>query len=527
MSRRYSAIVLFVILGIFAVLRGNATVYTVKAAGGGSYTTIQACANAAVAGDTCMIYAGTYSGWTQPTNGSAGKPITFTANSGDVVTVTSGIDVSGRSYITISYLALKATITGDSTSSYITVDHNTDTTTIYNGPYVLSPATFTSTGVVISNNVITIASYTQNVNAVQLYGNNYRIENNTFSGSGQDCFDIGGSYNVIRGNYCHDLNGSSTGEHIDFVQNTGGACPTLTFSLIENNIERNCTNDAGNCHFVITRTNGGSGSCGYSDTLIIRYNYAQNLDGSGLDLGGIGDQVSNPHAYNNTFATQQQDVSNGSAITAYSDSTNPAGVKAVILNNILYETTASGWSPIAGANSTDIKLENGNLSYTPSATFTSPYSSEATFAALGSKNPNFANYPTDGTLSSGSPAIGAGVALTTVGSSDTGSGTSLVVNDARFFQPGWGNAQADWIRVGSTTTAQISAINYTTNTITLTNSITRSPGDSVYLYRDSNGRQVLTGAKPDVGAYPYGMASPTPPVAPAPPVLNGVVVPIG
>ena len=34
--------------------------YTVKAGGGGEYTTIQTCANATVAGDTCTVYAGTY-----------------------------------------------------------------------------------------------------------------------------------------------------------------------------------------------------------------------------------------------------------------------------------------------------------------------------------------------------------------------------------------------------------------------------------------------------------------------------------
>jgi len=69
-------------------LQAEATTYSVKAGGGGNFTTIQACANAAVAGDTCTVFAGTYSGWTQPTSGSAGKPITFQANPGDTVTLT-------------------------------------------------------------------------------------------------------------------------------------------------------------------------------------------------------------------------------------------------------------------------------------------------------------------------------------------------------------------------------------------------------------------------------------------------------
>src|SRR5260370_3048662 len=38
----------------------NATTYAVKAGGGGNFTTIQACATAMAAGDTCTVYAGTY-----------------------------------------------------------------------------------------------------------------------------------------------------------------------------------------------------------------------------------------------------------------------------------------------------------------------------------------------------------------------------------------------------------------------------------------------------------------------------------
>src|ERR1019366_1182658 len=79
------------------------------------------------------------------------------------------------------------------------------------------------------------------------------------------------------------------------------------------------------------------------------------------------------------------------------------------------------------------------------------------------------------------------------------------VNDAGFFQNGYGipGVQPDWIRVGATTTAQIVSINYNTNALTLANPISRSPGDPVYLYKDSAGRQVLYGNVPDIGAYPH------------------------
>ncbi len=487
-------LILFFLLGTAPL---QATTYTVKAGGGGNYTTISACAAAAVAGDTCQIFAGTYAGWTQSANGSAGNPITFTANTGDTVTVTSGIDLSGRGYITISRLALQGTISGNQTTNHCLIDHNTDTTTVFSIVYNLG--TYTSADNVISNNTVTFASHSDNRPGVFVYGDRNRIENNTISGGGGDCLDVGGNNVVVRGNYCHDQNGAISGEHIDFVQNTGGGCPTLSQSLIENNREQNCTNDGGNCHFVISRTQ----NCAASDTLIIRYNYAQNLDGMAFDIGGVGDNVPNAHAYNNTIATEAKAAANGSAAIFYNA---PNGVA---LNNIFYNTTAGGWSPIAGASSSDVKLEDGNLTFTAgySGAFGSPYSTESTYAALHGKDPMFANYPTDGTLQASSPAIGSGVALTTVAAGDSGSGTSLMVADAHFFQPGWGNAQPDWIRVGASTTVQISSINYSTNTITLANGISRSSGNPVYLYRDSSGKVVLSGANPDIGAYYQGGAA--------------------
>src|SRR6185437_3103526 len=47
-------------LFILATAFAHAASYTVKAGGGGNYTTIQACANAMSPGDTCTVYAGTY-----------------------------------------------------------------------------------------------------------------------------------------------------------------------------------------------------------------------------------------------------------------------------------------------------------------------------------------------------------------------------------------------------------------------------------------------------------------------------------
>ena len=138
----------------------------------------------------------------------------------------------------------------------------------------------------------------------------------------------------------------------------------------------------------------------------------------------------------------------------------------------------------------------------------------------GNKNANplfIVNYISPGNpnnnyqLQSGSPAIAAGTYLTTVASGDSGSGTSLVVNDASYFQDGYGLSNAystvspDCVAVGTASNhVCVTNVNYTNNTLTLASSISRAAGQGVYLYSKSDGEQVLTGSAPDMGAQPYG-----------------------
>jgi len=502
LTRYFSALLVFFLFGICA----KATTYTVQASGGGSYTSISACAAAAVAGDTCVVYAGSYSGWTQQASGAAGNPITFVANTGDTVTISGGVNISGCSYITISHFTLSGGVTGNGSSSHNTIDHN-----IFN----VSGSAFrindgqgsNGSDNVFTDNKVNVSS-SGNVVGVYLYGDRNLIQNNELVSTDGDCMDLGGMNVVVRNNYCHDLSNASSGEHIDFVQVVGGGNPTLSFSLIENNVEQNCASN--NCHFFIARTTG----VGVADTIIVRYNYAQNLAATGpVNYGGVGDNVPNGWFYNNTIA-QTPDSENG-ACASWQNAAN-----GVALNNICYNAATGPWAPFVGN-----AVGNGNISYSTgfSGNWNAPYSSEATYNLLKNQNPLFANYPTDGTLQASSPAIGAGVALTTVAAGDSGSGTSLVVSNAHGLQPGWAATQGDWIRIGPSTTAQITAINYSTNTITLASSVSRSAGNPVYLYKDSSGKARLTGSSPDVGAFPSGSTQ-TQSNPPAPPTnLNAVV----
>ena len=107
--------------------------------------------------------------------------------------------------------------------------------------------------------------------------------------------------------------------------------------------------------------------------------------------------------------------------------------------------------------------------------------------------------------------IDAGAFLTkTVGA---GSGTVLAVADARYFFDGFGmtdeNSQpvlGDLIQLdGDTKTAQVVAINYATNTLTLDQALTWTDGKGVALR--------YSGSRPDVGAYEYTSGANQQPVA--------------
>jgi hypothetical protein len=127
-------------------------------------------------------------------------------------------------------------------------------------------------------------------------------------------------------------------------------------------------------------------------------------------------------------------------------------------------------------------------------------------------DPQFTNTSSrDFSLKSTSPAIDTGANLTTA--SNTGSNsTNLTVVDARYFSDGYTLVSADWIKIGTGNPVQIASVNYATNTITLTAPTTWQAGNPVNVYKNSSGRIVFSGQKPDIGALenPGGSILPTP-----------------
>jgi hypothetical protein len=456
-------IIFLITILIFTLSLGaHAAIFTVDQSGNGDYTSIQACANDVGEGDTCKVYSGTYSeSVTIKSNGSPGNWITFQAAAGNSSVMTGGWNIAGHKYIVIDGFSCG----GIKAKSF--VSH-----------------------IKILNSLIHDTRI-----GISLIGNDVLISGNTFNNMGDDMVRQFGDRWTIRNNVVIDESDTND-EHMDFWQswcNPVGVA--AAYFLIENNTYINV--GGGNTHFTLIN---GTSSCNDPTTnSIIRYNKIYNI-------GSIGSYVDSNRAvsgstdnviYNNTWVKLNEGSSPRWQNFAhnYNASANSSSINNIYFD-AMYHAEAKGveWKS-GGAQSYNLYFDSD---------YTMTFSGLATneVGAVKNKNPRLKNPGhKDFSLKSGSPAIDHGGPLTHVASDDSGSGTSLIVDAAEFFQPGWGGALPDTIAIGSVSNvATISSINYTTNKITLATSISRSVGDPVYLYKDSDGTRVLYGPRPDIGA---------------------------
>jgi hypothetical protein len=132
-------------------------------------------------------------------------------------------------------------------------------------------------------------------------------------------------------------------------------------------------------------------------------------------------------------------------------------------------------------------------------------------------NTYFMAYPPNGLdlrLKDTAPIIDQGAPVTRVAQTDKNSSNTLHVENARWFYqecanfPAWTGVQCEQICVGkdpkNITTAQcgvqIKSVDWANNTLVLTKSISRSPGEFLWIYADSHGRKTIHGSAPDIGA---------------------------
>ena len=487
-------------------------VYTVNSAGGtNTFTTIQACADVATAGETCNVQPGTYNEKVTPKNsGNTNGLITFVA-SGTVKM--RGFALKNRNYIKISGFEItNLGLTTDPGYAGINLEFSSFNQIINNTLHDgmrecirmrdLDPGSQSNNNIIRGNTLYKCGSQNTSVpgGGIYIFGNNNLVENNDISHLGEDFTRVtGGDYNVIRNNVFHDNSltdwSAANATHIDGMQNW---CATLLpvstrYLLIENNQQYNTPSH--DTHFVIYQNYG---NCDQGN-LLVRYNNVKNL-GDYILINDV--KTPGVRLYNNTFS--QTSISSTKPWNAVEWLKSSTGGK--LINNIFNDTVRPGGYPYAvDATSASGFDAHNNLAYIPgnNGTWRSPTVPE--IGAVFNKDPN-TGAGTD-----------AGGYLTRVSTSDAGSGTAFVVDDAGMFQTGWAGVDSDWISVGVPANySKISSINYETNTIHLSSSLSRKPGDSVWLFKDSSGRQVLFGTAPDIGANEVnsGSVSATPVILP-------------
>jgi hypothetical protein len=471
------------------------------------YATIQSCADAAQPGETCLVLDGTYDERvTPPRSGSEGSPITFR---GAGKAVLRGFDVRQRSDIDIIGLEMTdagmsadsiATILLESSSRIRIVENSIhDTSNTYCVRMRAMEPAGASDHVTVRNNVISRCgslSQTSPGIGIGVFGDENLVEGNDLSHLGDDFTRVtGGDFIVIRNNTFHDNSlddWSGSGAHIDGMQNYCSANGLATrHLLVEGN--RMVDTPSPDTHFVIYQDYE---PCGDSE-FVVRYNVARNV-GSYVQINDVA--TPNVRLYNNTFSTI------GVAFSPMAWATlgfNNASLGGKLINNIFYDTVRNG-GYVYDVDESSIPgfVANHNLAYGSacgaSCAWAEPITSEPDVVL--NQNPMFVS-ETDLALRAGSPAVDRGGHLTRVAGSDSGAGSSLLVEDAGFFQDGWAGAEPDWIAVGDTANSvQISSIDYAANTILLANPISRSADDPVWLFRISDGSQVLYGSAPDIGA---------------------------
>ncbi|MDJ0927438.1 MAG: hypothetical protein QNJ73_07280 [Gammaproteobacteria bacterium] len=341
------------------------------------------------------------------------------------------------------------------------------------------------------------------------------------------------SFNVVRNNSIYNPNHTA----LSIFDDSDG-------HLIENNDLRGAAETTNP-----DTTFGNSLQVGFGES-IVRYNtiYEGCISDcsfaiSGGLAGGVGEFFVNPtltqnRVYNNTIVDQP------SSLIALSTFGDPGDLgdsvyvnniffgasEAGVGRNIVYEGTSSVPGGLneryianmignpGGVEDGDIVIETHSGTYTlPQAVASLGGSSDADFSPWnGYRNryqaaPGFVDYDgNDFSLTPDSPLVDAGAPLTQVASGDSGSGTILRVVDTRFFYgeasgfPAWMGVENDWIAVGpdlaNAVQVQIVFVDDGSNTMALSNSISRQAGDFVWLWRDSDGTELISGNAPDVGA---------------------------
>ena len=533
------------LVGCFILCRplGWATNRTVKAGGGGDCTTIQACVNLMAAGDTTTVFAGTYNENVTVSSGSVGLYKTLNVNGADIVSVVGSFVLGSHVKLIGNCPEKQGTVTtgtcgffisnpsSPGSAACVSVSTSTDTYIVHNVMYACAAglgsgsntggpsisSAFGASFIFIQGNTIsypgaTVGSPVFTGMGILTRGDHFVVENNDLSHYTLGVkFESG--FDVFRNNSFHDQfeTEGSANAHTDIFFSEPGVAVNIQHVVMEGNYERNAVGPNAKGPLMQNETCGG-----LCDNVIFRFNTV-----SRTGSGAITNDKSWPNvkAYNNTMADEGQE-SGFNSPGGGGDNMTSTGVGVAALNNLWFVGTATfnNWNPVMCNSCSSFGHSLYWCVSSCTNVFNHVYQGAPFLTDPGNQHadPLFASYVSPGStsndfhLQNGSPAIAAGTFLTTVANTDSGTGVSLVVNDATWFQDGFGLSNAfstvnpDCVAVNTASNhVCITAVDYTTNTLTLASSISRAAGQGVYLYSKSDGQIVLTGSAPDLGANPF------------------------
>jgi len=352
----------------------------------------------------------------------------------------------------------------------------------------------------------------------------WTVENSVFRGGAHHNWEFAAPYSVFRNNYLNndswmDDYGGNSPENPDdnglygnrnlAISQTFDNPDDPVYNLVEGNRigpSGTPSDDNGEASFVLAA----------ADNVIVRYNEIYLAESMGFYPKSISTYDSDDCTiYNMTIF----DVGNWPAANTQLRNEGfgfSTGTTTIVAKNNLI------WDPSPPVNRA-IWAVGGANTLTAGGTFSDNYVGSIIATDKGyeyaASAPDFVdttlNFDSetvpDLSLQSSSAAIDAGGSLTLANGSGSSS-TSLVVDNAMFFQDGtWGSSlaslDADWIAIGTVSNiVEISSINYGTDTITLASAMTWSDNDDIWLYSKSDGIRVLYGSAPDQGAHEYSGA---------------------
>jgi hypothetical protein len=452
---------------------------------GAPWLTIQKAASSVVAGDIVRVHTGVYEERvSESTAGGVGAPITYVADPGVIVR---GFDITGD-YVRIIGFEITHTLsgagTGVSVSNAAHVEildcniHNTAGISIdpVGAPYL-----------VIRGNTLSYAGSPGDNNGVGrkliddwgAISNWMLIEYNMMSHA-TDYVCSNGDYYIARNNVMGPVLTTDFGglPHVDGWQ----ANSQTRYAFMESNWH--VDNSISDSHMILIAapTNGVNGhfavvknvSLRSGDQLWFQMRDGDNLHAAHNSVGQVG------------FGPRGGPASSG---FYYVWSQNTPSNFNFSLSNIFYNvTTGRAYAISAGSDLThhhdhaDVASDipngvNGNIISNPTLV-------------------SWVNYgANDLTLKATAPDIDVAAPLTTV-TSLSSSGTSFVVANADWFYDGFGLTEGQKIYVGNDNNLTVTAVDYTTRTVTVSAPITWINGEGVgYAYR---------GNGPDLGAYEHG-----------------------